>query len=247
MTAAFDPRFLLLALIVLASYVAGTVSGFGVIVIATTLGAQLYPLKELLPVLVPMSLVLTSIILIRHHEHIDRALLWKRILPLMSVGVVIGMALFHVVDTALMRTGFGMLVVVLAVSELWRLLRNRPDERPHSHRHAAPWLLASGLVHGLFATGGPPLVYALSRMKLDKSVFRSTLTAVWLVLNIVMTGSYIVAGRIGTGELKAMGFLLPLVPIGLAVGERIHGRIDERRFRMVVFATLLVAGGALCR
>jgi hypothetical protein len=44
--------------------------------------------------------------------------------------------------------------------------------------------MGAGLVHGMYTTGGPLLVYALGREGLSKHVFRSTVTAVWLVFNV---------------------------------------------------------------
>ncbi len=245
MTPALGPRFLLLQAIVLASYVAGTVSGFGVIVLATTLGALLYPLDELLPVLVPTSLALTGVLVVRHRHDVDRALLFRQVLPWMGAGTAIGLALFRVAPAARLRSAFGLVVVGLALHELRRLAR-RTEGRPLTRRRAVPWFLAGGVVHGLFATGGPPLVYAFGRLGIERRPFRATLAAVWFLLNLGMTASYLAAGRVGPPQARAIALLLPLVPAGLAIGEAVHRRIDERRFRALVLLTLLAAGASLC-
>ena len=56
----FDPTFALLALCVFTSATTQTIAGFGGVVVSLTLGALLYPIETLLPLLVPISLVVTG-------------------------------------------------------------------------------------------------------------------------------------------------------------------------------------------
>lgn len=234
---AIDARLLLLAPVVLGAYTASTVAGFGAMVIALTVGAHLYPLGDLLPVLVPLSVLLSAVIVARDFQHVDRGLLARRVLPLLGVGVALGALFFGFAGGPAFKRAFGVLVVALAVLEV---------TRPRVARGGtAPLLVASGVTHALFASGGPLLVVALGRMNLSRQAFRATLTAVWLVLNLVLTAAYASEGRIGADELRAMATLAPCIPLGIALGERLQGRIDERVFRKGVAVLLGLAGAAL--
>ena len=98
------------------------------------------------------------------------------------------------------------------------------------------------MVQGVFASGGPLVVYAVSRFNLQKAVFRSTLSGLWLVTNVTLTISYILTGRFTMESLRFIGLLIPLILVGMALGERFHHRVNEHRFRVIVYVILIVAG-----
>jgi uncharacterized membrane protein YfcA len=76
----------------------------------------------------------------------------------------------------------------------------------------------------------------------DKSRFRATLSALWLVLNGALAVSYAVDGSLGRGSLARSLSLVPALLAGLWLGERIHARVRGPSFRRGVFALLVVAG-----
>jgi len=238
-----DGAFAVLALIVLFAFTVEAAAGFGSTVLALALGVHLYPIPRLLPLIVPLNLVLELYLVTRHGTHVDQWLLWRQIVPLMGAGVAAGFALFSVASTQVLQTVFGVFVVGVAVHGLTSALLARTSSlRPLSPPAIGSGLLAAGVTHGLFATGGPLLVYVLSRTPLDKREFRSTLAAVWLIFNLVLTVVYAVSGRIDGETVAALLLLLPVVCAGIVLGEWVHDRLDERRFRLSVLALLVVAG-----
>jgi uncharacterized membrane protein YfcA len=239
----FDERFALLAAIVLLAFSIESAIGFGATVIAVALGLQLYPLQTLLPVLVPVGVLLSSTLVWRNRAHVDRRLALRGILPPMAVGLAVGIAIFARASSAGLARAFGLLVVVIAARELWRFWRadgaaRRPLPAP---LHAALLLLA-GVIHGVFSSGGPLLVYVVGRSELPKARFRATLSSVWLVLGVALSLAYAAQGRLDRGSLLATAALVPVLVAALWLGEHAHRRLDEARFRYVVFALLLVAG-----
>jgi uncharacterized membrane protein YfcA len=103
-------------------------------------------------------------------------------------------------------------------------------------------VLGAGVVHGLFSSGGPLLVWALGRSPIEKSAFRATLSAVWVVMASTLTLAYAWNGRVGRSSLAASAALLPVLAVSLAAGEWLHRRLDGERFRALVYSLLLVAG-----
>jgi len=102
-------------------------------------------------------------------------------------------------------------------------------------------MFSAGITHGLFASGGPLLVYALAGTTLDKTRFRATLICVWFLLNSVLTFAFFLDGRL-LPALPALAWLVWLLPVGILLGEQLHRRVDEVRFRMLVYGLLLVTG-----
>jgi hypothetical protein len=70
--------FFILAVIVLFAYTTQTISGFGSVIIALTLGANFYPIPKLLPILVLLTVMMNVYLLTKHGSYIDRRLLIKK-------------------------------------------------------------------------------------------------------------------------------------------------------------------------
>jgi uncharacterized membrane protein YfcA len=243
-----ETRFLVLAAIVMLAFATEAATGFGATVITLALAVSLIPIDAVLPVIVPLNLAMSVWIVTRERAHLDRALLWRRILPLMGAGLVVGLALFEGASVASLQRAFGAFVVVVAAEGLWRLRGGANGEdtgtsaTPLSPPVRGAAILGAGVIHGLFASGGPLLVWALGRSSLAKRGFRATLQGVWLVLGAGLVAAYAVRGRLDAASLTASAALLPVVALAVALGDFAHHRLDELRFRRVVFALLLVAG-----
>ncbi len=237
-----DPRFWLLAVAVSLAFSVEAATGFGATVIAVALGVHLFPLDELLPVIVPLGLVLSASIAWRERAHTDRRLLLRRILPLMILGLALGLAVFETASNTALQRVFGLFIVVVALLELWRTRAGAPTAPalPPFLRNAA--LLGAGVIHGLFSSGGPLLVYALGRAPIAKRAFRATLSTVWVVMATALSTAYALRGHVDAGTLTASATLLPVLGLAFLAGNWLHGRLDEQRFRAFVYVLLLAAG-----
>lgn len=238
MTGAFP----VIALLVLGSYTVGTISGFGSNVLVVTLASHLVPVDELLPVLMPLNVTLNLWLVARHRRHIDRRLLLRRILPLMTPGLAIGLAVLIRGPASLLKLALGAFVGCVGAVELLRALRGAP-QRPLPRAGSSALLAAGGLFQGMFASGGPLVVWVLSRELPDKAAFRATLAGLWLLTNGAALATYAVNGMITPATLSATAPLSVPLALGIALGEVLHDRIDQHRFRLLVFS-LLAAGGA---
>lgn len=114
----------------------------------------------------------------------------------------------------------------------------------HGGLWARVWMFLAGITHGLFASGGPLLVYALSGLSLDKQRFRATLILVWLALNSLLTLVFLLDGSLLPAAPR-IAMLVPVVIVAMVVGEVLHHRVNEQRFRQAVFVVLAVTGGIL--
>jgi uncharacterized membrane protein YfcA len=195
---------------------------------------------------VPLDMLLNLYLVTRHSGHVNLRLLSRSILPIMGIGVLAGILTFQFVQGLILKRIFGLLVILLSARELNRLVRKRPDQKTLSGLTAAVYTAVAGFVHGIYASGGPLLIYALGKLNLSKSVFRSTLAAVWLFFSIILTGSYLIAGEFSRESLRLIAILLPVIIVGLLLGEWLHHHIDEYRFRIFVFSVLLFAGISIC-
>ena len=234
-----DP-WLWVGLFVLIAYTIEAITGFGSLVIALSLGALLLPLPELLPVLVPLNVLMSGFLTLRNRQHIDHSLLFKVILPLMLGGTLIGFLLHQWLAATLLKLLFGLLILWFASRELWRIQRGvlAPAHPRWLNRLLT---LGAGITHGLFASGGPLLVYALAGTTLDKHRLRATMLCVWFTLNASLSLLLLLDGRLLPG-VPRLPWFIPLLVIGVLVGEYLHQRINEQRFRQMVYSLLAATG-----
>ncbi len=236
---------LLLLLIVFGAYTTQAITGFGSIIIALALAAHLYPVIELLPVLVALNVPLCLYFVLRHRQHLQGRLLLFEVLPWMAAGLGTGLLLFGLIRGQWLEQLFGLLVVVLAAWELWRA-RHPGGLPPPAH---APTMRASlgaaGVIHGLYASGGPLLVYALSRQRLSPAALRCSLMCVWLVFNATLVGVYAWRGMWTPQALMQTALLLPAIAPGIVLGEYLHARLSVRTFHLLIQMLLVVSGLAL--
>lgn len=233
---------LLLVSIVFLALVTGTAMGFGSMVITIVLGSHFFEIPFLLGVMVPANLCISVYVLVRHHRHVRWRFLGLGVLPAMIVGAVVGLALFAFQDVKELQLSFGVIVFILASMELWRM-RSVVVPRPLPRWLSLTALTGAGVIHGLFASGGPLAVYAISRQLPIKEQFRATLCALWTVLNLGLLAVYIPTGIVTkeTGVVSAV--LLVSVLGGIVAGEWLHARLHGKWFRGSVF--VLLACGAV--
>jgi len=186
----------------------------------------------------------SAYILVRDHRHVNWRLLLTRVLPLLALGMAVPLTFFDGSEVVALRPAFGVMVLLLAARELWLMRKRRepvPARAPLGPVPFAASTAGAGFVHGIFATGGPLLVYALGRLNLGKTTFRATLAVVWLLLNIVLVISYVHAGHYGARQIAALPWAVASLPLGIVVGEIVHHRVDELRFRTLAWALLAIA------
>ena len=219
-----EPNYIILVIvgIMLLAYTSEGMVGFGSSVIAVTLGAHFYPIELLIPIIVPMHVINNGFIAFRNRSHIDRKLLLRRILPFMTCGGLLGLALFPIVKGPALQIIFGTMVVIFMTRELILLIRGVASGRPMSEIEASVWQFFAGVIHGIYATGGPVLVYSLARQVLSKAVFRATLCTVWTTLNLLLTIAFVASGRVNLDTLTLTACIFPAVPVGIVLGGYLY-------------------------
>ena len=245
------PELPLLAAMLAAGFFVEAVAGFGGTVLAVSLGATRWPIALVLAVFLPLNLLLSSYLALRHRRAVAGAELARRIVPAMAVGMAGGTALALVVAADRAKLGFAILVIAVALRELARLMRAAAPSAgataaaPLRRPIATAVLVAAGVIHGWFATGGPLVVAVAARMFPAKATLRATLAVLWFTLNLVVLGRLVAHGDLTTTTLAYSAAILPALAAALAAGEWVHHRVSERGFRWLVAGLLLVTGAVL--
>jgi hypothetical protein len=238
-----------LAGIIFLAYGVQTASGFGAALIALTLGAHLIAIGDLVILVLVLSIGQCAYIAVRYRVSIDWPFLLCWVAPFMGAGTAAGAYAAGFIDSSSLRRILGALILMLSIIELYASARRRGGPpRSIGPITAALALLGAGLMHGVYATGGPLLVYTMGRRSLDKDTFRSTITVVWLALNIGLVSYHATAGHLSRQHGEMLAVLAPVMMLGLIAGERVFVRIGSPRFMQLVFSLLAIAAlGLLLR
>jgi len=108
------------------------------------------------------------------------------------------------------------------------------------------WALGAGLAAGLLGaavgTPGPPVVLYMASQGWSPRTIKANLQAFFLVNQALIMFGYWWAGLL-TPEVwrYAVVFLVPAA-LGLVIGMALFARVDQARFRRIVFAILFVSG-----
>ena len=224
--------------IILIAFYIRAVIGFGSGLIAVALLTLIFPIKEVVPVVLLLDL-LGSVLL---GAYDCREIRWPELRWLIP-GSVIGLAIgsFILADTNAQNLTRFLGVFILAY--VVYALVMKPERLP---RAALPWGMPLGIFGGvvgsLYGGGGPPIVAYLQMRHLDKRAFRATFQGIALTDNILRAVMYIALALL-TWQLT-VGFLLLIPPVllGLWAGNHLHMRINQKAFLMGTLAVLAVVG-----
>lgn len=245
---AFDELGALFSVIILFAFTVQAITGFGSTVIALSLGIMFYSIDELLPFLVFSNILFTSVLVAKFHKGFNKQLAFKTILPGTFIGMILGFGLKPMLDESLLKSLLGLLIIGISVIELNGLFKKSNTgvqksikEKPRGPLKVKLLTLISGLSHGIFASGGPLLVYAVAKFNANKTQFRATVLVCLFSLNVVLTFLFLMDGRLQ----PVMPFVLAAIPVmyvAMKVGDYLHKKINELIFKKCVYALLLVIG-----
>jgi hypothetical protein len=231
---------LLLGCILVLAHTAETILGFGSTLIALALGVHLLPLETLVPMLVILGLLQSIWLVGRWFRYIDWRILLLYILPLAAAGMVIGIFSREIADENTLKTVLGGFIIIVSLAELAMLFIKKAPGGQLRWYYRVPLLIGGGIFHGLFATGGPPIVYYASRQFSAQETFRATLSMLWLMLNVGLIIGFLVGGQMDLAKLGMTAMVLPGLAIGIIVGSLI--RVKEFWFKVLAYILLFFSG-----
>jgi uncharacterized membrane protein YfcA len=232
------------AAVIVISYAVRGSTGFGAAA-AMPLLALVVPLKVLVPVWTLLGIASSATIVARDWRFIaGRELL--RTLPAGLLGIGIGLYAFAALDARTLTRGLGLLVIGYGGYCLWATWR------PQAKAQVSPRLVAplagvlGGAVGAAFGTMAS-IFYAIyfDAIRLAKEHFRATMSAMILTLSVFRGIGYAAVGEFGREAAILFAGALPLMLVGIFIGDRFHAGMDEVAFRRLVGAVLIVSGAAL--
>jgi len=228
--------------IVCLTHILEAITGFGASVLAVPFLTMIFGVKVAVQMISILTWIFTLTIAIRNY----RQIVWKQwiiITAFVFAGLPIGMYLFRSQQSESLFLILAIFILTTSLIQIIRLIKNYqvPAEKKIG---VGPYLLltAGGVIHGIFSSGGPLIIFYTRRALPEKSQFRATLCLLWATLNTIIIATYGFEGSLEPTTLKATALMLPFIIVGYFIGNHIHDRIDERNFSFVVFSMLFLTG-----
>jgi len=213
--------------------------GFGSGLVTVALLALVLPdLQDVVVLILLINLPAELFVVLRSRGFIE----WRGVLRL-CVGIVVGVPL----GTAILRLGDPRALLLTLGSSLIVIgaIFTRLDDGWQVRWPgwlAPPIGFVSGLLTGMFGTGGPPLIIYYRLGGAAKTAFRGNLMAIFLLKTFVRLPAYAIGDLITLPRLGASLTVMPAVLLGAWLGHRVHVGIAETRFRRLVGVSLLAIG-----
>lgn len=170
---------------------------------------EIAPLPDVANVATVLALANAAIVLRGAHKSMDWAML-RSTVPGSVFGVAGGLLLLGWLSTnvtVLLRLLLGLIISVCAIVVL---LRVEPLPRRSSRASFQFFGLLSGLLGGLFAASGPPLVYQFYRQPIDLDTLRDTLIAALATSSLLRLAVVLPSGQFSHGAWMLSAVALPL-------------------------------------
>ena len=205
--------------------------------------AIIMSLKLVVPLVTFLGLLSSCAILFKDYRYVS----WRdtrKVIPYCVIGVLIGLYFFTTLDARSLAHALGVLVLAYGSYSLWVTVRPGFSFR-FPLRVVTPLMgTVAGFIGTLFgAMAGMFFAIYLDYLKLGKNEFRATMAAILFALGLFRGLGYISVGSFDRDVLIVCASAVPLMAIGVFLGNHIHANLNQIAFKRFV-ALILIASGA---
>lgn len=227
--------------VVLLGYGVLGVTGFGSALVIVPLLAWIWPLPEVVPLILLMDMLASAL-----HSGLNwRQVQWKelwRLLPGMVLGTLAGLWLIGHVTSRWPLLVLGLYVAGVGL----RALRPPPGHTTLRSGWGHLYGTLLGLIEVMFGTAGPVVVAWLTRRLADAREIRASVPMIMTVAAMTVLGGMALDGRLSSPVLwQRWSVLMPVALVGVMLGHRLSHHLPVVRLRQLICALLVVSGGML--
>ena len=226
-------------LIVVFAYGIFAIAGFGSTLIAVPLLAHIFPLKFVIPMVVALDCVGSLRLGFKLRANVQKEE-FLPLLPFMVAGMVGGVFLLVGLSPDLLLGTLGVLIMLFGMSYAAKRVVVRLPRWS-----ASPLGLAGGLASSAFGVGGPLYVFFLTARGATPDQIRATMPVVFIFTSIARIALFAAAGLFTPDVLIASALLLPVMMLGVYLGNRLHLNLPREQIVRVMGALLIVSGFSL--
>ncbi len=235
-----DPMFYLVAivaLLIIGISIGGLAGGIGMVGVPL-ISLTIEPFRAA-AIILPILIVMDAFALKTYWRKWDYDNL-RHLIPGAILGTIFGTLTFRYFSADNLRVLVGVMALFFSLN--WMLRKANTQAKPASFARGTFWGALSGFTSFGIHAGGPPMQVYLLSQKMNKTSFQSTMIAFFFLVNWFKVGPYMYLGQLGTENLMTSLILVPLAPVGIAMGAYLHDRINPETFYKVIYGSLLLVG-----
>jgi uncharacterized protein len=166
---------------------------------------------------------------------------WSKIdlillLPGLACGTGIGFMLMTMTDPS--AIAIIMALITLTFTGLWFHGGGQIVQQPRSKPKALIAGTASGITSMVAHSGGPPLAMYLLTLGLPKAVYAGTSSSFFTVGNLMKAIPWLALAKPGADLWILMALCLPVIPLGVWTGFKLHERLDQTHLYRLCYGLL---------
>jgi len=182
--------------------------------------------------MVPLLIVGDLIALASYRQHADWQLL-RRLIPGVLGGFVLTALVFWLLPGSLLNRVLGVLLLITAGLEVWRLRGNVTGTAGMSRWGAAFFGTLTGLTTMAANAGGAAMTLYLVKMRVPMLTFLGTSTWFFAILNVLKVPPLIALGLLTSGSALTSAWFVPAMVAGALVGRWAVPHLNERTFTWI--------------
>jgi uncharacterized membrane protein YfcA len=159
-----------------------------------------------------------------------------RLMPAMILGIAVGYFALRLMNRHMAEIAIA--VTTLAFTAQWFLKRGNVQATGASLGLATLAGFASGVTTMVAHAGGPPTAMYLLRRGLSKQVFAGTMSIAFAAGNLIKLPPWLLVAEKPDGFGWLMLACLPVIPLAVGLGWRLHNWLDEKRLFQLCYALL---------
>lgn len=217
------------------AYFIESVFGFGGTVLALAAINNFVDIKEAILIVAYAAICSSSFILITGYKHFSLHHLVK-IYTYALPGVILGTLIFLWLSPVLLLKFFAIFLIIYSVYALWK-----PNfEMPPLVSRAI--LFLSGVIQGIYGTGGPFMLMAYGHELKDKSELRTIVAAFLLFGNVFRLIQMSLMGELDSAVFYNYWWIAIPIAMAIGLGFILHVNIKDDLFKKGVLGLMLIAG-----
>ncbi|WP_087973856.1 sulfite exporter TauE/SafE family protein [Oceanobacillus rekensis] len=228
-------EIVLFMMIILVASILQTSTGFGFSILATPFLLLLFEPVEAIQINLALSLVISTALIKKVRKDVDFGIL-KRLIVGSSVGLLIGIIIFLLIDINKLKLIVSIIILALTCMLILRFRIKQSWKRD---------LVVGGLSGSLTTSigmPGPPLLLYFSGTDTQKEKLRGTTLAFYLFIYFVSLIIQVIFAGTNKTVWTSSIIALPLVLLGLYIGQLLFERINQHTFRKFAYIILLFTG-----
>ena len=232
-------------LVITGAFAVRSAAGFGAVLIALPMLAFVMPV----PTAVSVTTALTALTSVHQVGRHWRRVAWAHFAVIAfysAIGIGIGFYFINLLDEHQLRRGLGVFLILYALYAF--ATAGRSPVLPSGWRRAlaAGTGIVGGVLGTLFGAGvGPIYVVYFNTLRMEREIFRVTMSTVLLLGGAARIAGYARLGFYETSSVVLIAIGLPLVVMGSWFGDRVIRKLNPRSFGWLVGALILLSGCAL--